>query len=74
MGRKRWWQVTRKPGTSLVLGLSWAVLAIVQWWPIGDPGASAWRWLGRAGTTGMACYYLVAWGVRRSREPTSRSH
>ncbi|WP_432549103.1 hypothetical protein [Kineococcus arenarius] len=72
MSQKRWWQATKKPGTSLVLGLVWAVLAIVQWWSIRDPGASPWLWLSRVGSTGMACYYLSAWGARRSREPASQ--
>ncbi|WP_432503465.1 hypothetical protein [Kineococcus arenarius] len=72
MSQERWWQATKKPGTSLVLGLVWAVIAIVQWWSIRDPGASPWLWLSRAGSTGMAFYYLAAWAARRSREPTSQ--
>ncbi|WP_432542913.1 hypothetical protein [Kineococcus sp. SYSU DK002] len=70
--RKPWWSVTRTRGQSLLLGLLWVIVGVLQLTSlVADERGGWWRWALTTLLIVMAGYYLLAWWVRGRREGTA---
>ena len=73
--QKPWWSITRTRHQSLLMGVLWTVVGLLQLVNLfATDQPSWWRWVIAVLLIGMAGYYTAAWWVRGRREGTDPEH
>ncbi|WP_146149592.1 hypothetical protein [Kineococcus rhizosphaerae] len=73
MSEKPWWHTTKTRKQSLLLGLTWSLLAVAHWALLDYRGTATWRLLPPIGFSVLGLVYITSWVMRGRHERSSNT-